>query len=613
MVANQVCKLLRLSLLTILVTLSSIATVFAATKNEDTPNLSFEKGTFEGWKRWYGYYGPKDYTNVKQMSTSDKLIIYDKVSTDVPATTEDDLEVWTENISGSVIKDNRGAFEVVASSGYDQNLACDNIKIVPIGYGQSMKIGASNDDYGTEFNYDLYDVNSRKKRAMAEKSVYEFTVTENSSLLTINYAVIIQNDKSVTHHDGGKPRFSINVYTKEAVPETLCISTSYKSDDSRLQLANAYGLNREKTTRTVETDECEEWECIKRDPVNCAVWEYDKCVKTERREVTDYNNCLERTCVVGNQWYCWQWGNCKRYGTKWEDVCVKTENVCTEYECADWGGCKSYAKKEVVNVTYSVDYNSKCDASLVQSLLGEMYYDGWKTVTYDLRKYIGKTIVVEVFNRDCLEMLPRCENANNHPAGTQKLNTWTGTKSNVTDKSFTAKCSVCNTKHTFVHSLTAGSHRTYAYFNASTQKMELKIKNCGNVGQPATITAPEGFDVYEWTMDGKAGRFVTKPESPNICNIPYEDIKDGVNYYCTMYNKAEDDAKVEACTKIKETFRLSTNPITVDFTTDLACYNQVQFNNLSQTNEVTMADGTKKKNDEVTYQVWSFYGRDRLR
>ena len=27
-------------------------------KNEDTPNLDFSKGTWEGWTRYYGYYGP---------------------------------------------------------------------------------------------------------------------------------------------------------------------------------------------------------------------------------------------------------------------------------------------------------------------------------------------------------------------------------------------------------------------------------------------------------------------------------------------------------------------------------------------------------------------------
>ena len=144
------------------------------------------------------------------------------------------------------------------------------------------------------------------------------------------------------------------------------------------------------------------------------------------------------------------------------------------------------------------------------------------TLSYDLRKFIGQTITIEVENRDCLELLPRC--GGSHAADKPKFYTNTtelrpkrNGNGDIIPGEYMAKCEVCspNNEREFVTSFTGGYHRTYAYVNASTQKMELKIKNCGG-GEDAVITAPDAFDTYEWKRLNDGRIFTTKSSSPYI-------------------------------------------------------------------------------------------------
>jgi len=599
------------------------ASTYAATRNIDTPNLSFEKGTFENWTRYYGYYGPVKYET--QDESNSKLIICNVISEDVSNDGMDPNAHDTWTIKEENINAERGYFEVVASTGFDFNLACDNIRLVPEGFGQSMRIGSYDE---AEVHYNDSTILKRKNRAMAEKATYQFEVKENSTLLSLRYAVIMQNEDPISHThphtypDNERPRFSIKVRKADGtlIPSQECgAKVEYRPGDSRLKPASRHQRVRTVTTRYEDTDECEEWECDQWNN-NCLRWgDGTNCLyyttQTEK-ESRQKNNCStkkEFNCKrnrYGYDEYRWRCDNCNNgwnYNYITTTVCGQYEQVCKEYECTHQF-CKKYKQKEINEVTFGEeDPNTPCSASHVKSLLSQFSYDGWVTLSYDLREFLGQTVTIEVENRDCLEQLPRC--GGNHPNGpyfytnTTELQPKKDNNGQVIPGTYMAKCSVCspNTERSFVTSFTGGYHRTYAYINASTQKMELKIKNCGG-GEDAVITAPDAFDTYEWKRlsDGKI--FKTKSSSPYICAIPNSEIRENEDYTCTMY-----DSTNENCTKVVETFRLLKNPITAEFEWDKGCYNEVQFQNLSRVDSVTMSDGTKMANDEIAYQVWTFY------
>ena len=122
------------SILKVVLTLLFVGGTLGSTlyaKNEDTPNLDFSKGTWEGWTRYYGYYGP-----INMMTPENGNVVSNSLdSKDVDAT-----DVWTlknDQISGT----NFGMFEIVSSSSNDNNLACDNLKLVPEGSTHSARIG----------------------------------------------------------------------------------------------------------------------------------------------------------------------------------------------------------------------------------------------------------------------------------------------------------------------------------------------------------------------------------------------------------------------------------------------------------------------------------------
>ena len=158
----------------------------------------------------------------------------------------------------------RGYFEVVASTAFDFNLACDNIRLVPEGFGQSMRIGS----YDTaEVHYNDSTLVSEKNRAMAERATYNFEVKENSTLLTLRYAVILQDDpnNNHSHPDDLMPRFSIKVYKADGtlIPSQQCGSkVEYRSsNDPRLKPATQHERERIEKVDSIETSECEEWGC----------------------------------------------------------------------------------------------------------------------------------------------------------------------------------------------------------------------------------------------------------------------------------------------------------------------------------------------------------------
>ena len=140
---------------------------------------------------------------------------------------------------------------------------------------------------------------------------------------------------------------------------------------------------------------------------------------------------------------------------------------------------------------------------------------------------MGETIVIDVENRDCLELLPMCSSYDHHPidqgrSHPQVFNTNDGDLTQTgTLGEYRGKCKYCGNNKTFYTYFSGGYHRTYSYINASTQKMELKIKNCGESEPNAIITAPDVFDTYIWKRMSDGFVFDPDEDAPYICAIPH--------------------------------------------------------------------------------------------
>ena len=513
-------------------------------KNEDTPNLDFSKGTWEGWTRYYGYYGPVNLASPAIGNTISNNIKQDIVES---------YDIWTkkdDQISGI----NYGMFEIVSSNSNDNNIACDNLKLVPEGSTHTVRIG----DMGfPEIFPTEHITNEWKRRAMAERMTYSFTVTEASSLLTYKYAVVIQKDSEHEsyHDDEGMAPFSVTVTDNNGT--ALCNSMVVKSDS---ELKKASTIQQKGTWQNV---------CV----------EYGECTGYAPEKY--YYRREENGCKIYSRY--------KNYDYKiYKDCDNSMIPVDNHYRLCNKRKCEKYENKYILDDDAYPCYQS----NLSQEVLDEMYYKEWTTIVYDLRDYIGQTITIDVRNRDCLEKKWICGDC-----------VTLGTESNVTVVSSThakANCSSesCNGKYTyFVNRTMAGTHRTYGYFTAETSKMELTIQNCGD-GHDAKITAPEGFASYEW-RGPNGNELMTEEGHPNVAIVPYGSIQPDEDYTCTMKSADPD------CDPIVEKFKLNNPPIELDFTAEVACFNEVQFTDNSKVLPVTI-DGEEVIYDSIVNRVWSY-------
>ena len=220
--------------------------------NSSTPNLGFEKGTYEGWTRYYGYYGPTSFWpstgdywpagSEPSYVISNTLEVENGTEARTPVENRDVWTVRDAQITGTVY----GGFQIMSSASIDKNIACDNLKQVPDGSTYAVRIGSSEDAENraidaTEENGGAY---SWCKRAMAEKMSYTFTVDKKSTLLTYKYAVLSHDPDFNSNHNNEKPPFAIYILHKKpnGDTETLCNSSIVNSTNG-LTKANTHTIS----------------------------------------------------------------------------------------------------------------------------------------------------------------------------------------------------------------------------------------------------------------------------------------------------------------------------------------------------------------------------------
>lgn len=172
--------------------------MYAQDTNLDTPNLSFEKGNFDGWEVYEGKY---------ILDVSDSTYKYAD---------------WVENPRSRRIIINSGL-----KDSQDPIIACWDLPTNPDGM-TTARIGSIE---AAESANPVKIENT----ATAEKLVYKFTVTENTTLLTYRFAAVLHcpdlkpTTQQTTKHGGEQfPSFAINV--EVADPKTGAL-TSLKCSD----------------------------------------------------------------------------------------------------------------------------------------------------------------------------------------------------------------------------------------------------------------------------------------------------------------------------------------------------------------------------------------------
>ncbi|MBO7635655.1 MAG: PKD domain-containing protein, partial [Paludibacteraceae bacterium] len=184
-------------------------------KNEDTPNLDFSFGSFANWERYYSYFGPADFNDFNSPN------IYTN-SPYAPSVTN--TEVWTrKNGDGdSYLWESRayygkheihGTFSVTTSQGRDVNMSsCDRaLKRLPDNFNAAGIVGTTSTN--TEIIYDYSSPDKWMRRAMAEKLVYRFRVTNKSTLLKLCFASVLfePNTDAGAHFGDEHPGMCLNV------------------------------------------------------------------------------------------------------------------------------------------------------------------------------------------------------------------------------------------------------------------------------------------------------------------------------------------------------------------------------------------------------------------
>ena len=193
--------------------------------------------------------------------------------------------------------------------------------------------------------------------------------------------------------------------------------------------------------------------------------------------------------------------------------------------------CESFNGGASFNSSTLLRNPASCYEAKVESTQApeEYVYQPWRTVSYDLTPYIGYTVNIALQVNDCL-------------------------------------VDVGNRQQ-------AGSHKAYGYFWGKTEQFRLVPRNCGN--DDAYITAPIGFERYEWYRCNDNLPLETNVNSPHEVRIPYSEIVDGAKYCCRMIGS---DA---ACTNLLADTVLNTIEMKPNFESKSACDLAVKFESTS--------------------------------
>lgn len=161
--------------------LGSCLNALAVTPNIDSPNIGFSNGNFTNWQLYTGsYYRDKENSDENTVITA-----YD----------------W-QPVDWSKAKDH---FDIMNLHKDDDIIACSEFKKVPADLTLTARIGAPGKAEG--------NAHYNTGKATAERMVYTFTVTENTTLLNYRYACVVRDptNSNNPHNGQQRPTFLVNI------------------------------------------------------------------------------------------------------------------------------------------------------------------------------------------------------------------------------------------------------------------------------------------------------------------------------------------------------------------------------------------------------------------
>lgn len=466
-----------------------------AQKNIDTPNLDFSQGE-AGWTYQTGWYttplmgSANEYTYVWDHTSKGKTA--DIAQTDIShsgrvslsdkqksrfwryANLEKDsifsflpLYVMPNENQGGVMRIGRpdpwvpkdgigGKYTIRISMGGDETVDSDGN---PFHFSriQTQRSGVECFDAGAE-SYGV-DPNLKKKGdewfnpyyqgptgltnpwAGAERMYYDFKVTENSTLLIYRFLAIVESpENAVNHSENGYAEMAINVLVKDSSTGKWNVLPS--NEHHVVASAANSSLNYPGMKPMYEN--------------------LNESPKTTVAFMTDgAGEGLDKNVYISN-------------------FCNLPSSHLSHYVGEQAGGGLTNCFINYATIVSAQDkYYSR------------FHYSGWRTRYTDLRKYIGRTIRLEVLNHDCLMN-------DGNP-----------------------------------YSVVAGGHSSYGYFQAETRRMEIKTDEKENQDK-IELVAPGGFpaSAYSWSRD--SGAIVQDEEKPNVAYVERASLVDGENYSCRI-------------------------------------------------------------------------------
>ena len=215
-------------------------------KNEDTPNLSLENGNYDGWELYYAYFGPADFMDFNSPNIYTNSIYASSVpqETQWTLTGPDNHYKW-QSRTGNGSYEVDGTFSITNSRSNDPNMpTCARaLKQLPNDFNSAIVVGGTS---SAEILYDYVNSDGWKRRAMAEKVVYRFTVTEKSTLLKLCYASVLSepNTDAGAHFGDEHPGMCLNVVANDGGVSQILPCGEYCGDASSND-ATLVALNRQ--------------------------------------------------------------------------------------------------------------------------------------------------------------------------------------------------------------------------------------------------------------------------------------------------------------------------------------------------------------------------------
>lgn len=471
----------------------SVCGVAAAQKNLDTPNLDFSQGE-EGWTYQTGWYTTPLKGETSECTyfwdrtgkgATDKLKDLSVIKHDGGADLDDvqkarfwrfdspvrdgkfsfvPLSVLPAENQGGVMRIGRpevwvpqggtaGTYTLMSSMGGLENVDSDGAPFTFIHKVTSMMSGLplhcsgaeasaisrSIKKKGDEWNYPYYSEPKAMSTpwAAAERMYYDFKVTENSTMLIYRFLAVLSSSATSAHHSSnGHPEMVVNVKVKNESTKQweLVPSNEHHLIASPNNKLNYPGVKPMYADLSVNPD------------VSVAF------------ETDGLGDGASKADFISAN-------------------CGDPENH-SNHHVADASGC-------FINYA-TIDYEGGVMAS-------RLHASGWRTRCADLRKYIGRTIRVEVLNHDCLmnDQLP--------------------------------------------FAVVAGDHSSYGYFQAETCRMEI-VSDEKEKRDTIALTAPDGFpaSAYSWSRES-GGEILQDSARANVAYVDRETLVDGERYFCRIH------------------------------------------------------------------------------